>query len=481
MAGTRSSTRKATDTNSSPPSAKGTNGTKRKADNASPANNKSKRGRQSKTKEQKTLEETMPDADTNNGDQVDSEMKQAEPEVEADGEGKNGFHRPDGCWFWPDKVAYDAPDVDDQDQEKIINQPGDSFKGKTKDGESKDDPEKALKDLRNGSGMNALDQVKADENDTGSTSKEQEEEDDKQDDAANANGKMAIEENEGRAQEQPSNILEKGIIYFFTRGRVGIDDPNSPQDLQRSYFVLRPLPAGAKLTDGAIQDDGNNRLIAVPKKVWPKSGRDKFMAFVEKGKTNMSTLKEEFFQGSDYSTKTTGTRHTPAIAPIGEGVYAMTSTGSGRPTTHLAYMLTIPSEVGEVQKDVGLAEKGSFVLSLKNPESSGPSYAQLPEGPDYPKEFIEEFGGRGWMPVAPKHLDYANAQMLLIGENFEDSGNLEPTSKDEKDDAKETPAEELEKLEHEDDLRVEHMKGDDTIFADLGISSKEYPKVMTTW
>jgi len=25
------------------------------------------------------------------------------------------------------------------------------------------------------------------------------------------------------------------------------------------------------------------------------------------------------------------------------------------------------------------------------------------------------------------------------------------------------------------------MTGDDTVFADLGLSSKEYPKVLTTW
>ena len=137
----------------------------------------------------------------------------------------------------------------------------------------------------------------------------------------------------------------------------------------------------------------------------------------------------------------------------------MTSTGGGQGTTHLAYMLTIPSELGEVQQDVGIKEKGSFVLSLKNPESSGPANAQLPQGPDYPKEIIGEFRGRAWMPVHPKHLNYANAQMLLIGEDFDSSSNLDPTPKDEKDDAKETPQEELEKLEHEDELRVEHLKG----------------------
>lgn len=292
-------------------------------------------------------------------------------------------------------------------------------------------------------------------------------------DAAKSNGETnghaetgtteeAIQPDEEREKAQPSNILEKGVIYFFTRGRVGVPDPDSVQDLQRSYFVLRPLAGGAKITDGAIQDIGNNRLIALPKKVWPKSGRDRFMVFVEKAGVDMKSLKEEFFQGSEYSTKTTGTRQTPPTTPIGEGVYAITYTGGGQGTTHLVYMLTIPQEIGEVQKDVGLAEKGSFICSLKNPESSGPANAQLPTSPDYPKEFIEEFHGRGWMPMHPKHLDYASGQMLLIGENFDTSANLEPKPKDEKDDAKETPLEELEKLEHEDELRVEHLSGKST-------------------
>lgn len=291
----------------------------------------------------------------------------------------------------------------------------------------------------------------------------------------------AIEEDKGRAQVQPSNVLEKGIIYFFTRGRVGITEPESVQELQRSFFVMRPLPDGGKITDGAVQDVGNNRLLALPKKVWPKSGKDRFMVFVEKAGVSMETLKDEFFPGSEYSTKTTGTRQTPEVTPIGEGVYSLVSTQGSPSTTHLAYILTIPSEMGEVQKDVGLAAKGSFVVSAKNPESSGPANAQLPQGPDWPKAFIDEFGGRAWMPAQARYLNYANAQMLLIGEDFDSSANLEPAPKDQKDDSKETPQQELEKLEQEDELRVQNISGDDTVFADLGISSKEYPQVKTTW
>lgn len=84
MAGTRSSNR----INSSPQSEKATNGTKRKADDASPpASQKAKRDRPSKaSKQQKTIEETLPAT----GDQPESEdvlIKDAEQETEANGEG----------------------------------------------------------------------------------------------------------------------------------------------------------------------------------------------------------------------------------------------------------------------------------------------------------------------------------------------------------------------------------------------------------
>ncbi|KAK4555988.1 hypothetical protein LTR86_006684 [Recurvomyces mirabilis] len=486
MAGPRRSARTSAQTSSSPPASAKSNGTKRKAEDDSiptDTTTQKKRGRPSKAlKEQKTLEETMPIEDTvQNGDQNgdnDIEMKQA------DAQGKDGFERPAGCWFWLDNATYDTSDANAANKhgnDADLKEAGESFKGTNKDGESKDDPEKALKDSRGGAGVNApegnaLDQVKADENDEGATSKDDKTHTDKTS-ANNTTAKEAVEEDKEREKEQPSNVMEKGLIYFFTRGRVGIEEPSNVQDLQRSFMVLRPLPPGGKLTDGAVQDVGNNRLLALPKKTWPRSGRDRFMVFVEKAGVTMDTLREEFFQGSTYSTKTTGTRHTPEVTPIGEGVYAMTWTGSGRTTNHLSYMLTIPQKIGELQKDVGIAEKGSFVLSSKNPNASQPSYAALPQKPDFPKEIQEEFGSLGWLPTKPEHLNYANAQFLLIGEDFTGEG----TQKDEKDDNKETPAEELEKLEHEDELRVEHLKGDDTVFADLGISAKDYPSVKTTW
>lgn len=187
----------------------------------------------------------------------------------------------------------------------------------------------------------------------------------------------------GRNGSLPSTILEKGIIYFFFRGRVGIDHPSKVDDIARSYIILRPIPNDAKLGDGPIGDAGNSRLVAIPKKVLPQSGRDRWIAFVDKSNASFDKLKEEFLAANDYETKTAGTRHSPAATPFGEGVYAITATGR---ESHLAYMLTLPEKLGEVQNEIGLKEKGSWILSTRNPQYSAPSNTALPEGPDFSKE-----------------------------------------------------------------------------------------------
>lgn len=69
---------------------------------------------------------------------------------------------------------------------------------------------------------------------------------------------------------------------------------------------------------------------------------------------------------------------------------------------------------------------------------------------------MDAFRGLAWSEVHPHHLDHEFTQILLIGEKPETG--MEPTTKDQKHD-KETPQEELEKLEHEDELRVQHLNG----------------------
>ncbi|KAK0656209.1 hypothetical protein B0T16DRAFT_343012 [Cercophora newfieldiana] len=292
----------------------------------------------------------------------------------------------------------------------------------------------------------------------------------------------AVEEHGREANEDsvPSSILEKGIIYFFIRGRVSVgEEPSSVDDIARSFILLRPIAKDAKLGSGPIGDAGNSRLLAVPKKVFPQSGRDKWIAIVEKAGASFAQLREEFLASSDSATKTVGTRHTPAATPVAEGVYAITSTGR---ESHLAYILTLPAELGEVQKELGLKEKGSFVLSTKNPEYPGPANARLPKGPEYSKEMLEEFRTLRWMGTQPKHLDYVNTQILLIGESSGLEKALEPQKEDQKDGVAE-PAEEMKKLEEEDLQRMKELSKDDSgrVFADLEVHAKDYPKLQTTF
>ena len=266
----------------------------------------------------------------------------------------------------------------------------------------------------------------------------------------------AVETSSKREEATPSSILEKGIIYFFFRGRVGVTEPTNVADIARSYIILRPLSQGAKLGEGPIGDEKNNRMLALPKKVLPASPKDRFMVFVEKANASLDEIKESL-SSSDYTTKTAGARHTPAATPIGEGVYAITQTGRN---THLAYILTIPNGLEAVQKGVGLRKRGSYFTSAKNPESSQPANTSLPQGPEYPKEIIDEFHSRGWMPLKPKLLNYENTQFLIIGHGedaLEKAAKLQD-GEDEKPEM-ETPLEEVEKLEHEDELRVEHLDG----------------------
>ncbi len=72
---------------------------------------------------------------------------------------------------------------------------------------------------------------------------------------------------------------------------------------------------------------------------------------------------------------------------------------------------------------------------------------------------LDEFRSLRWMPLQPKLLDYENTQFIVIGEGI---GELDKATEQQADDEKQekdTPLEEMEKLEHEDELRVKHLKG----------------------
>lgn len=146
-------------------------------------------------------------------------------------------------------------------------------------------------------------------------------------------------------------------------------------------------------------------------------------------------------------TKNISTSKTPAATPIAEGVYALTSTGN---LSHLAYRITIPNDLGEIQEALGVYKQGSFVCSIKNPQAPGPANATIDDPAQYPESVMKKFGGRRWCPMQPEMLEYEGTQMLLIGEGVGDAEKaLQEQGKDRKDEDKVQPAEEVEQLGQE--------------------------------
>ncbi|OAP58569.1 hypothetical protein AYL99_07659 [Fonsecaea erecta] len=432
---------------SSPPHPKSSPAGRKRKNEASGSSPSAKRGKKDAHLEQKTLDESLPQNGAHEQpapEKADQEM--TEPEPAKPEEPQAG------------KVNGDATEAKEQEQD------GHSKEEESADKEKEPETESAKPEAS---------EPKAEEAEEAKDAEPVAAEAQEETKPAETNGD-AVEPG-AREDDVPSSILEKGVIYFFFRARVNVDHPEDVKDVARSYMVMRPIPLDAKLGDGPIGDEGNCRLLALPKKVLPKSGKDRFITFVEKCKTSFAELKESFLAGAEYETKTAGTRHTPPATPLAEGVYAITTTGR---ESHLAYIINIPAEIGEMQKDFGLKQRGSFVTSVKNPQQPPLGNQNVPKGPEYPQEIIDEFRNLRWKPLEPKYLDYDNAQFLMIGEDYDKATEQRP--KDERE-SNAAPEEEMEKLEGEDEIRIKHLKGDDAVFTDLGVTSKELPQVSTTW
>ena len=237
-------------------------GKKRKAEPKSAP--KAKRGKKGEAKEQITIEDSML-GEEKNGDDQDVEMK---------GESKS---KPKETSNGVEEVAKREEEV--RDQEDMDEGNGDNAKAENKEPDTNGADQNESKEEPKKNGFDALmDPGSKDENknvtEEGTGSKVS---------AAD----NAVEDSSDRAEATPSNILEKGIIYFFFRGRVGINEPSNVGDIARSYIILRPMPHGAKLGEGPIGDVGNVRMLSLPKKVLPISPKDRFMTFVEKANASL--------------------------------------------------------------------------------------------------------------------------------------------------------------------------------------------------
>lgn len=71
----------------------------------------------------------------------------------------------------------------------------------------------------------------------------------------------------------------------------------------------------------------------------------------------------------------------------------------------------------------------------------------------------EKFADYRWVPLEPDFIEYPNAQVLMIGEAQGELGKAATAEPDGKREYEEQPGQELDKLGHENEERIESLQG----------------------
>ncbi len=202
-------------------------------------------------------------------------------------------------------------------------------------------------------------------------------------------------------------VLEKGNIVFFYRPKKGVDHPQSPDDLERVYFML--LPDEQATHKSRLFNVAHGTLPAiVPGKALPE---ERNWAFVQEAHADPRRVLEALEKERPAPPPAPGERVRPWARAAGEGRYAISR---HQDHTHLAYWLHRPERTGEVQKELEIRPQASYIISVKEPYA--PSEIPLDKKPDYPASLRARFDGHGWVAAEPtEFFDYAYTQVLLIG------------------------------------------------------------------
>src|SRR5215203_1606670 len=215
-------------------------------------------------------------------------------------------------------------------------------------------------------------------------------------------------------------ILEQGDIFFFYRPKVSSNEIKSIDDVRRFYMVLCPEDE-QKIIDNTNNDTNTKekkvyRLFIIGKKSLPEIRKtearssERFWAqvggiFYDSKKLGEDLTAEEFRKGD-------------AARPVGEGKYAIIEHQNH---AELAFILEMPQEIGEAQKELGIQKEASYIITVINPYkpvSEGYTTAEA-EPPKYPKDvqnYLTKTEGK-FIPLSQNLtlINYQNAQIILIG------------------------------------------------------------------
>lgn len=213
------------------------------------------------------------------------------------------------------------------------------------------------------------------------------------------------------------DILEYGDIYFFYRPKVGSQEIKSIDDVRRFFMVTAPeeTTTNTNRSDEKEKTRSNYyRLFVIGKKSLPEIRKsearssERFWArvggiFERPEDLTKELLSDEFRKGD-------------LARPVGEGKYAIVK---HQDHSELAYILELPKEPGEAQKELGIEKEASYIVTVINPIKPVPQgYPSADQSPQYPESVQQEFNeNEDFVPLTRNMelINYQNAQVILIG------------------------------------------------------------------
>ena len=244
------------------------------------------------------------------------------------------------------------------------------------------------------------------------------------------------ESNNNNNHESVAEVLEKGDIFFFYRPKAKVvndgsgGDVKSIEDIRRFFMVTAStITAAATNTGSKYQEqfDNTNRTTS---KEEGESSRYRLFVIGKKSLPEIRTT--EARRSERYWAKVGGIFENPqeltnelladefrkgdAARPVGEGKYAIVK---HQDHAELAYVLEMPEEPGEAQRELGIEKEASYIISAINPKVPVPAgYPSSEEPPNYPESILKEFGqNENFVSLARdlRFINFQNAQMILVG------------------------------------------------------------------
>jgi hypothetical protein len=233
-------------------------------------------------------------------------------------------------------------------------------------------------------------------------------------------------------QEATAEVLEKGDIFFFYRPKAKAVDDGSGGDVKSIEDIRRFFMVTATTTAANAENEQQQQLDKTNQNTSKESESPRYRLFVIGKKSLPEIRTTEARRSGRYWAKVGGIFENPqeltsellsdefrkgdAARPVGEGKYAIVK---HQDHAELAYVLEMPEEPGEAQRELGIEKEASYIVSIINPKVPVPAgYPSSEEPPNYPESILKEFGeNENFISLARdlRFINFQNAQMILVG------------------------------------------------------------------